>query len=268
MQKFVVEGITWDTFLLVKVVQCHMRAFASAAVGCDERATHTLFRELLQAVEFRNYRSHNRVPSENESLELLRLMRDILHQLKIDSTSVVQQLKHAQDLVGRATDTTDLQYSAQNMAHATREKLVLYIAMREFESRLTVACGNFTFQDDTIAFSSSRFRDKEIFESRRKWVKLPAAKDALKTIAQSRHWLFHNTSEQVQVVQVLAKMSTVLCNMLQPEPQPVDVGWSSIMSNTGSSSSEAIEVELVLSPTSMRIPAAKERCIVHYPLFF
>jgi len=94
----------------------------------------------VQAWQFRNMRAHMYLPSENESLDALRLLADLLDQcgLKSAAQEIEALLVEARDLMKKARMTISSSSSEQatvRLQDREWEALLLYRALFNFEQK-------------------------------------------------------------------------------------------------------------------------------------
>ncbi len=109
MRRYVLDnGVDWDTHSLLAIMREHLRGvFAAHIFGDNQWRPKELLTNALQAWQFRNLRAHMYLPSENESLDALRLLADLLDHCGLNSAAgeIETSLVEARDLMGKARMT-------------------------------------------------------------------------------------------------------------------------------------------------------------------
>ena len=262
MRKYINDdGKTWDAYSLGAIIQANMRRAFAKHLVLDERQAKGLLSRLLSLLQWRNWRAHDRAASSGESLEALRLMDDMLKAFGQPADDVKEALRTAQMMLTKARAGSSS--VEQDMSQPQFERVVLFGAVREFVARLTTCCGEVGFKDKTITFGTDKpddaFRFGPQFKARRAWVKTEAVKTMLKGIASGRHWLFHNTSDEIKVGEVLGCMEAVLVELEMTEAHASSWVWPAKLALC-KGSVVTVVVQLIGS-TAMRIPATTEQCM-------
>ena len=230
MQLFINDdGVRWDSYTFGKIMLAYMREAFARPIGWDELGARALINELVQTVQRRTDRAHEKTPTVAEVLDALSKMLGILRQCKLDSAAahVQEILEEAQTLAREARRHETIQ-KAFAVSSAEGEKLELYRAMCDFEVRLRLEAGKFDFQCGTITFGGP-----SVVWAADRTGRIKAEAERLKRIAEARHWLFHSTSAQVEIRSVLVDMEIVLHRFrgLQHQSQPLTedsqkvLGW-------------------------------------------
>ena len=245
----------------------------SPKIGTDEFEARELLTELLHVVQRRTLRAHRRMPSESEVLDALARMEAVLRKFGRDAEAeqIGAVLKEAQELMCvarmRAPDTA-AETRAVPVGREEAAKLMLYRGMHAFEELLLAEAGEFTFQNQTIAFGEAA----GAWDGPKKR-RLKEEAERLRRVAEARHWLFHSTAAKFDISSVLIDMGKVLHRLrgikdaalpLTADDRVAD-GWdwaARLGLLIGTNGHLQLRILLAVGKSGMAIPMARERCLV------